>query len=154
MHARTIVIPAAALMVGVALAQGALARTETLQPREPHPMPAMQIAQAMPGHTTAPTGAPVTGSERGPGQPTGPGPMVTSPPGVVPLTGSARGAESTNSMPPGHMAADPNKPAQPGAPGPMVGAAPNPVPTTGSVAGAEPAGSMPPGHMAADPNKK
>lgn len=37
------------------------------------------------------------------------GPMVTSPSGLVPQTGSAQGVESPGSMPPGHMAADPNK---------------------------------------------
>ncbi len=37
------------------------------------------------------------------------GAMVTSPAGVVPQTGQAQGAKSPGSMPPGHMAANPNK---------------------------------------------
>jgi hypothetical protein len=37
------------------------------------------------------------------------GPMLGSGGNPVPQTGSAQGAESPGSMPPGHMAADPNK---------------------------------------------
>lgn len=146
-------------VIGIAIAAAGLARSEEAPQLDHRTYPAALLAQTtnMPGHTTAPSGAPVTGLQQGPGRPTGPGPMVTSPSNVVPSTGSEAGAEPVNSMPSGHMAAGPNGPAtraQQGRADPMVGSPPSSVPTTGSAAGAESANSMPLGHMAVDPNKK
>ncbi len=159
MGQRPVFLPIIVVVAGIAIAGPSLARTEAVPQIEYRAFSAVLLAQTttMQGHTTAPSGASGTGSQQSPGRPTGPGPMVTSPTNVVPGTGSEAGAEPANSMPPGHMAADPNVPAkgsQQGRAGPMVGSSPNSVPTTGSAAGAEPANSMPPGHMAADPNKK
>lgn len=150
MTSRTIIRAITAVMASMPLGAGAYAQAVHRNSG------AVQLAQGtgMQGHTTSPTGAPMTGSEQGPGRPTGPGPMVTSPPGIV-SNSNASGPEPVNSMPPGHMAADPNKPASPASgAGPMVGSSPNTVPTTGSAAGAESPNSMPPGHMATDPNRK
>ena len=157
MNARTGYLPAAVVMIGMAIPGLGLARSEAGPQIDHRAAAAILLAQTpnMPGHVTAPSGAPMTGSQQGLGQPTGPGPMITSPPNVVPNTGSEAGAESPNSMPPGHMAADPNRnPGQSSGPGPMIGSPGNVLPNTGSAAGAESPNSMPPGHMAADPNKK
>ncbi len=159
MRPRPVLLPITVVVAGIAIAGPSLARTEAVPQIEHRAFSGILLAQTttMQGHTTAPSGAPVTGSQQSPGRPTGPGPMVTSPPNVVPGTGSQAGPEPANSMPPGHMAADPNRPAtgtQRESAGPMVGSSPNAVPTTGSAAGAESTGSMPPGHMVADPNKK
>ena len=157
MNARIVFLPAAAVMIGMAFPGLGLARTGTGPQIDHQAASAILLAQTpnMPGHVTAPSGAPVTGSQQGLGQPTGPGPMITSPPNVLPNTGSEAGAEPPTSMPPGHMAADPNRnPGQPSGPGPMIGSPGGVVPNTGSEAGAETPNSMPPGHMTADPNKR
>lgn len=157
MTARKLVLPVAAMVIGIAFADQGLARSGVVPQAGHEAAPGILLAQAanMTGHATSPSGAPMTGSERGPGQATGPGPMVTSPSGAVPQTGSAAGVESPGSMPPGHMAADPNRVAGPSsAPGPMVTSPSGILPNTGSAAGAESPNSMPPGHMAADPNRK
>ncbi len=159
MGPRPVFLPIITAVIGIAIAGPGLARSEEAPQLDHRAYPAALLAQTttMPGHTTAPSGAPVTGSQQGPGRPTGPGSMVTSPSNVVPSTGSEAGAEPANSMPPGHMAADPNGPAtrtQQERADSMVGSSPNSVPTTGSAAGAESVNSMPLGHMAADPNKK
>ena len=150
MAPRAVSLAATTVLANVALTTGAQAQAEHRSSS------AVQLVQGtgMHGHTTAPSGVPLTGSEQSPGRPTGPGPMVTSPPGIVPNS-NASGPESGNFMPPGHMAADPNKPARSASgSGVMVGSSPNTVPATGSAAGAESPNSVPPGHMAADPNKK
>lgn len=150
MAPRAVFLAAMTALAGAAMTTGVQAQAEH------HGDRAIRLVQGtgMQGHTNAPSGAPMTGSEQSPGRPTGPGPMVTSPPGIVPNS-NASGPESSNSMPLGHMAADPNRPAGPASgSGPMVGSSPNTVPMTGSAAGAETQNSMPPGHMSFDANKK
>lgn len=143
----------ASILAGMIFTIGAYARFEEVAPSGKSSGPAIVLAQGtgMQGHTTAPSGAPTTGSEQSLGQATSPGPMVTSPTGTLPQTGSQQGVNSHNSAP---MPSGMVMPSAAGQTAPMVGSAGNPVPTTGSAQGAESPNSMPPGHMAADPNKK
>lgn len=108
---RPVFLPIISTAIGIAIADPGLARSEEAPQLDHQAYPAALLAQTttMPGHITVPSGAPVTGSQQGPSRTTGPGPMITSPANVVPGTGSEAGAEPDNSMPLGHMAADPNK---------------------------------------------
>ncbi len=150
MASRAVCLTAKTALASAALTTGAQAQAEHRSSRT------VQLVQGtgMQGHTTAPTGALMTGSEQSPGRPIGPGPMVTSPLGTV-SNSNASAPASGNSMLPGDMVADPNKPARPASgSGPMVGSLPNTAPTIGSAAGPEATNSMPPDNMAAVPNKK
>lgn len=86
-------LPIIAVVVGIAVAGPGLARPEAAPQIDHQASSTALLAQmtTMPGHTTAPPGVPVTGSQQGSGRPTGPGPMVTSPSDVVPSTGSEAG---------------------------------------------------------------
>lgn len=111
MNARTVFLPVDAVVIDTVFAGQYLARTDDVPKIVDRAAPVILVAQmsAMPRHTNAPTHSPITNSQQGIAKPTGPGRNVTSHPNILPNTGSAVGAESTNSMPSGHMAADPNR---------------------------------------------
>lgn len=116
----------------VTSSRGDVPQTGSAQGVNPHnsqPMPQGMVMPTGPPAqgpmVTSPSGGvPQTGSSKGVNphnsepmprgmvMPTGPaaqGPRVTSPTGFLLQTGQAQGVESPGSMPPGHMAADPNK---------------------------------------------
>lgn len=143
-------LAATTVLASVALITGAQARAEH---RSSTPAQLVQ-GTGMRRHTTAPIGAPMSGSERSPGRPAGSGPMITSLRGTA-STSNASSPEPVNTMPPGHISEKSNQPARSASGfGPMVGSSPNMVSTTGSAAEAESTNSMPPAQMAVDPCNK